>query len=1054
MRAIRKILNTTPEEDSRILTLALGWAFITGFTIAGKAARDAIFLSRYDRSYLPLMVVAIAIAVSIAVAAFSKLTRFAKPRQILAVAAPVVAASMFLFGSRLQGWTIPVLYVWVEIATVILGLEFWLMASELVDSRQAKRLFGLVAGGGSVAAIIVGSQLKPFVKLHGAPALLPLIAAFALAAGLIAVFAARLTPAPQPAPKRRTETTPSRKFDGYLTSIAIVVCAAAVGSTLIDYQFKIIAAREIRSEADLAGFFGMFSAATGLSSLIFQFLLTGRILSSLGIIAGLALLPLGLGISSAFILVTPVLAAAALAKFSDQTLKFTVHNSGLECLWLPVPYARRQEMKPWITGTLKSSAEGFSGLATFFIVKFVPLSLLSLLVLGACAFWVWTLMRLRGFYSRVLEDALRSRAIDYDELAIDAHDPKIVAILERSLTSGDETEQLFALELIEEMPLGPWATALRTLMKTGSPKVQRRILELAADDIRVIPDQMVIDAIGTESAVTESAIRTALKRRLPDLPTWVSRVLAESHPGVRAAAARALYQMGVAREQQEQTIRDMLKGSEQEQVAALKELAEVPEVVPDQVLIGFLHAPSTMVREAALKIAAARGSLELIPQVLDCLSNRETAIAARLALLRFPPDAVLQQIGERLKLSLTIEQRVAHVRVLRYFPADKASALLCTQLVIKDPPVTLHVPDSLLVLCRQTGPRPEVLRQAEMAGKDWIHLAYVAGESSRLLPASPAATLLRDHFEHCYSRSLAGLLKLLALRRPSVPVENCLQIIQTDDKSRLSFVLDLLDSFLPVAERRQVVPLFEGAPEKRAEAGRRFFTDLPTTLDDVLLASIRSGRDWDQAIGLDFTFREDTPFVFQSESTLPCAGPLSAEILAHVLRSNPDIQLHVDPPNLIGPAERSLSMYSTLEKTIILKSANLFSSIAAETLSRVAQMAEEVAFNANDSIYREGDAGTALFVVASGAVKARVGSTDLAILRRGEPFGEIAVLKRDFYRADVSAIEDTVLLKIAGEDMFDLMQSNSEIMQGVIGLLADRVVQVGGLLRQSAQAGG
>ena len=42
--------------------------------------------------------------------------------------------------------------------------------------------------------------------------------------------------------------------------------------------------------------------------------------------------------SSVYVLLSPTLVAAAMAKFSDQSLKFTVHNAGLECLWLPVPY--------------------------------------------------------------------------------------------------------------------------------------------------------------------------------------------------------------------------------------------------------------------------------------------------------------------------------------------------------------------------------------------------------------------------------------------------------------------------------------------------------------------------------------------------------------------------------------------------------------------------------------------------------------------------------------------------------------------------------------------
>jgi CRP-like cAMP-binding protein len=73
----------------------------------------------------------------------------------------------------------------------------------------------------------------------------------------------------------------------------------------------------------------------------------------------------------------------------------------------------------------------------------------------------------------------------------------------------------------------------------------------------------------------------------------------------------------------------------------------------------------------------------------------------------------------------------------------------------------------------------------------------------------------------------------------------------------------------------------------------------------------------------------------------------------------------------------------------------------------------------------------------------------VAVLRRGDPFGEVAVLNRDTYRAAVAAIEDSVLLRIDQEDLFDLMQSNTELLQGIIGLLARRVVQVGDLLRES-----
>jgi hypothetical protein len=1048
MRALRQILNISPDEDARILLLAAGWALIVGFTISGKAARDAIFLSRYDRSYLPLMVVAIAICVALAVALCSRLARVARPRQILAAFGAVVAGSMVLFRSGLEGWRIPALYVWVEVANVILGLEFWLMASDLVDSRQAKRLFALIAGGGSLTAVLVGSQLKGLVKVHGAAGLLPLMAAFTLAAGMVGVLAGRLPTVAQPQPRRR-KIDSRRRFDGYLTSIAIVVCAAAVASTLVDYQFKIVAASSIHSEADLVGFFGMFSAATGFSTLIFQFVLTGRILSRAGIVAGLALLPLGLGAGSAYLLLSPVLAAAVLAKFSDGTLKFTVHNAGLECLWVPVPYVRRQMVKPWINGTLKSSAEGLSGLATFFLVKAVPLPFLSLVVLAACAVWVWTLVRMKGFYSRALEEALRSRSLEYGDLQLDAQDSAVVATVDRSLRSGDPLEQIFALELIRDMPPGPWTTTLRSLLAEGTPEVQKEVLDIAGDDARVIPDHMIVDAIDAQAPVAELAVRAGVRRGLKELAPRLEQRSSHPDPGLRAACARALHQFGADPERQEQVLHAMLNGREPEQLAALRALADAPALLTDDMVAGFFRSPSPRAREAALQITGARGAVNLIPLALDCLADREIAIAARAALLQLPREPVAEQMANRLVTgALTTEQRVAHIRALRYLPPQTAYPLLCGELTEDDPSVRVQVPESLLVLSRHAEPPPDVLKQVETRSRAWIHSAYYATESLRLLPANGAATLLRDYFHHAYLDSLSGLLKLLALRRPSIPVEACVQIVTAADKARLAFVLDLLDSFLPIAERKRVLPLFEPSEAARSEAGRRLFQDLPRSAADVAERSIRSKRDWEQAIGLDYSFREESASLSHHPGTLPCAGPITAEVLAQALRTRPDIWI-MDASTIAAAVEqRKTLMYSTLEKTIILKSASLFSAIAAETLSRVAQLAEEVSFTAGSTVYREGDPGTALYVVASGAVTITLGAMELAVLRRGEPFGEVAVLNRDVYRAGVRAAEDTVLLRIEQDDLFELMQANGEIMRGIIGLLARRVAQVGDLLRE------
>jgi hypothetical protein len=119
MRVPQRILNIRPAEFSRVLLLGLGWASVTGFTVAGKAARDAFFLSRYDKSYLPLMFVAVAAAVAITVAVLSRIGKSRGPRQILGLAAALIAASLMPSRDSKDGWSR--CSTWIEVASVILA---------------------------------------------------------------------------------------------------------------------------------------------------------------------------------------------------------------------------------------------------------------------------------------------------------------------------------------------------------------------------------------------------------------------------------------------------------------------------------------------------------------------------------------------------------------------------------------------------------------------------------------------------------------------------------------------------------------------------------------------------------------------------------------------------------------------------------------------------------------------------------------------------------------------------------------------------------------------
>jgi len=132
-------------------------------------------------------------------------------------------------------------------------------------------------------------------------------------------------------------------------------------------------------------------------------------------------------------------------------------------------------------------------------------------------------------------------------------------------------------------------------------------------------------------------------------------------------------------------------------------------------------------------------------------------------------------------------------------------------------------------------------------------------------------------------------------------------------------------------------------------------------------------------------------------------------------------------------------MYSTLEKTIMLASVSLFQGIPAENLSRVAHIAEETHWPAGSSIFREGDFGDSLFIVVQGTVRIHRKGKDLALLKKGDCVGEMAILDLAPRSADVSAAEDAILLKISQDDFYAVLSANPQIAQSIMRLLTRRL---------------
>ena len=136
----------------------------------------------------------------------------------------------------------------------------------------------------------------------------------------------------------------------------------------------------------------------------------------------------------------------------------------------------------------------------------------------------------------------------------------------------------------------------------------------------------------------------------------------------------------------------------------------------------------------------------------------------------------------------------------------------------------------------------------------------------------------------------------------------------------------------------------------------------------------------------------------------------------------------------------------------LLENVTLFSGLREEELTSMVRVAVMKNYGKHASILREGEKSDALYIVAAGKVKV-VLSTDggkeviLAIIGKGEFFGEMAMIDEQPRSADVVAMEPTQILVIGKSDFINCLAHNPQmafrIMQGLIQRLrnADRKIE-------------
>jgi AAA family ATP:ADP antiporter len=261
-------------------------------------------------------------------------------------------------------WIGRIFFVWTSVFNLFVVSVFWSFMTDLYRPAQAERLFGMIAVGGTLGAILGSTITSGLVSLVGSANLLLasaiLLEAAARAAGALERHEERLAAeargetAGSGAATRQRPAIGGGVFEGiravarspYLLGIAALMLLFTITSTFLYFQQADIVARTFRDDPQgRTRLFAGIDLAVNVLTLGTQVFLTGRILRWLGLGMALAFLPLltlvGFGILGA----APVLSVLVGFQVLRRAGNFAIQRPAREVLYTVLSRTEKYKAK-------------------------------------------------------------------------------------------------------------------------------------------------------------------------------------------------------------------------------------------------------------------------------------------------------------------------------------------------------------------------------------------------------------------------------------------------------------------------------------------------------------------------------------------------------------------------------------------------------------------------------------------------------------------------------------------------------------------------------------
>jgi HEAT repeat protein len=1010
--------------EARLVLLVAG-LFATielGRGIGGSAA-DALFFLRFGVDYLPYLYIALGVTnfiVTLSYAAF--LGRFNHGRffsTLLLVFALILLSEWAAIHLEIRA-LYPVLWLSVNIISALLGTLAWTTASEVCDPRQAKRLFPIFVSAGILGGLLGSVITGPAAALLGTENLMVIFAVLLLAGLLfIRTIAARFFHPATTQDHSNFLVDVRAGFDVVRRSpmLQLLAAAAVLFSILyfsISFPFGRAVSASFSSEAEVAGFLGAFSGIASVVTFVAALLIANRLYSRIGVVNSLLILPITYLFGFVLFAVNFSLTTAVIVRLSQLVVLSGIGDGAYGTFFNVVPPAKRAQVRAFDSGVPSQIGIILSGILLLLgerLLTNTQIFVMGMVVALACTYVIW---RMRRSYADALIAALRAGRVevfaDGDQAFASLHDEAgAIRIAVDALRDPKPILRRLAAEMLTRMGATSAGPALIQTLNDSDVQVRSAAIhalgELKINEAR----QPLLSSLGDADPSVRKAALIALPKLLQingAIPIEIERLLNDPELSVRVEAAVAVAHLGHA-EKAFPTLTSLLNHDDPDmRVLAINSLSQIftgtkdspsstssPSLLAERGaggevnhVIATLDDPLPIVRRAA---ATALGNIRhddgLQPLVQHLTDPDQT--------VRFAAASALQQFGQKATPFIMEVLQKGHVTAY-----DAALAAL-----------SLEETNTLETL--RTFARQEMTRLHE-----WRQL------SAAVPTAGHVTAFLRDILARNATQSEQRLVRIIGLLTRKTAMETVGRALKEHDADMRASAVEALDTLGDKQLTREVLPLLENAASP----------DLQNApLDSTFTTLLQHEDHWLRALGAfatgELSLKDRIP---ELQTLAKDSDPLISDGASRALSQ-------------LGEPMETLQTLSLMERIMLLREVPLFANLSPDDLKQIAEIAWEDWYHDGAILFKVGDEGHELFIIATGKMKvikdADSAPKVLAVRGPGEFIGEMAIIESAQRSATVQ-VEGEARALVIDENAFKaILRDRPEVALAVLRALSRRL---------------